>query len=78
MRDHTSGPEWDKRNLGELSYCRVRVVCKFCRHVAYFRPEQLTRFQPPRWHWQLVIPRFRCTVCGEREADAFAEPLPRN
>jgi hypothetical protein len=78
MRDHTSGPQWDKRNLGELIYCRVRVVCKCCRHTAYFWPQDLARHQPLRWHWQLVIPRFRCTACGKREADAFAEPLPRD
>ena len=78
MHGHTSGPQWDKRSLGELSFCRVRVVCKFCRHMAYLRPVDLVRHQSPKWHWQLIIPRFRCMVCGKKRADAFAEQLPRD
>jgi hypothetical protein len=78
MRDHTSGPRWDHRSLRDLTYCRVRVVCKVCRHVAYLNPKGLERYQSPRWNWQLIIPRLRCTDCGMSQANATAEPLPRD
>jgi hypothetical protein len=78
MRDWRSGSEWDSRTLAELRYCRVRVVCQVCRHIADFDPSQLRPRQPERWNWQLLVPRFRCSVCGKRDAKAHTEPLPRD
>jgi hypothetical protein len=78
MRDWRSGSQWDTRTFDDLRYCRIRVNCKACRHYADFRPEQLAWQQPPRRNWLLIIPRFRCSVCEERQAHDSAEPLPRN
>lgn len=78
MRDWRSGSQWDTRTFDDLRYCRIRVNCRACRHCADFGPEQLAWRQPPKWNWRQIIPRFRCTVCGEKQADAVAEPLPRN
>lgn len=77
MRDWRSGGQWDNRTLSELRWCRVRVVCQACRHVADLDPADLVWRQPRRWNWQLIVPRFKCTVCNERQAIAHAEPLPR-
>jgi hypothetical protein len=78
MRDWHSGAKWDNRTIRELHYCRLRVVCKFCQHNADFDPAQLVGRQPGCWNWQLIIPRFKCSICHRRDADARTEPLPRN
>ena len=66
MRDHTSGQQYDRRSLNDLSYMVVRVSCRACRHSNLRYPIDLKRYQDPNWAWTLMIPRFRCSVCGEK------------
>jgi hypothetical protein len=56
---------------------RHRLSCRGCRHSNLRYPIDLKRYQDPNWAWTLTIPRFRCSVCGERNAVAEAHPLPR-
>jgi hypothetical protein len=77
MRDHSSGQQDDRRSLNDLSFMVVRVSCRACRHSNLKYPIDLKRYQDPNWAWTLTIPRFRCSVCGEKNAIAEAHPLPR-
>ncbi len=78
MRGHESGSDFDSRTLRDMTYYRIRVVCKFCRHMAHLRPMDLTKRQPPKWSWKLIECRLRCTMCDKKQAEAIAEKLPRD
>lgn len=80
MRDHLSGPQWDHRTLGDLTWYGIHVVCRVCRHSGYPRPMDLAkRYQDrKRWGWRQFVTQFRCSRCGMTKADATAERLPRN
>lgn len=79
MRDHTSGQRWDNRTLEDLNYMVLRVSCRGCRHSNLMYPaDLLVRFRnTKRTAWPLLIPRFKCSVCGEKQAVAEAHALPR-
>jgi hypothetical protein len=78
MHDHEGGSEFDSRPLRDMTYYRIRVVCKFCQHIAHLRPMDLAKRQPPRRNWKLIQGRLRCTMCGKKQAEAIAEKLPRD
>lgn len=79
MRDHRHGQQWDSRHLRELHWCRIRVTCGACRNTAYFRPDELAWHRlSKRGSWRLLVPKFRCTACGQRRAEARVETLPRD
>jgi len=78
MLAHRSGQNWDRRTLEDLHYSVLRVSCRSCRHSNLIYPVDILRH--PRIQntaWTLLIPRFRCSVCLERDAVAECHPLPR-
>ena len=78
MRSWDAGSKWGNRTLSELRWSRIRVVYQACRHIGDFIPALLMHRQPERWNWQLLVPRFTCSVCGKGGAKAHTEPMPRN
>jgi len=65
----------EDRVIRQSSLKEVRK--RSCRHSNLRYPVDLKRYQDPKWAWTLMIPRFKCSVCGERDAFAEAQPLPR-
>lgn len=74
MRDWRSGPQWDCRTLGELAEdgFRLRVLCRFCRHLSHLSPRHLRHLQPASCRWRIIVPRLRCSVCGKKQVDVSA------